>query len=139
MKSHEKSLKGLQVISPEGLTQRKKLQKTHEEKKMITFSQFFCFFTESYININHKQSTISRDKYRIKLHIIPFFGAMSLNKITVKDILKFKDSLQHVPGTFNKCYTLLHKAFSLAEGDIGKTLILAAAFRNILKEKWNDF
>jgi Arm DNA-binding domain len=33
----------------------KKLQKTHEEKKMITFSQFFCFFTERYININHKQ------------------------------------------------------------------------------------
>ena len=64
---------------------------------------------------------------------------MPLNKITVKDILKFKDSLQHVPGTFYKCYTLLHKAFSLAEGDIGKTLILAAAFRNILKEKWNDF
>jgi len=93
----------------------KKLQKTHEEKKMITFSQFFCFFTERYININHKQSTISRDKCRIKLHIIPFFGAIPLNKITVKDILIFKDSLQHAPGTFNKCYTLLHKAFSLAE------------------------
>jgi integrase len=94
---------------------QKKFQKAIEEKKSINFSQFFCLFTEKYRNIHHAKSTLNRDEYRIKLHILPFFGQNTLSKITVRDILNFKDLLKHIPGTFNKCFTLLHKAFALAE------------------------
>jgi integrase len=86
-----------------------------EEKKSIKFSQFFCLFTEKYRIIHHAKSTLNRDEYRIKLYILPFFGQNTLNEITVRDILNFKDFLKHIPGTFNKCFTLLHKAFALAE------------------------
>ena len=93
----------------------KKKQEIIETKKGITFAQFFEIFTEKYRNIHHQPSTLNRDKYRINLHILPFFGQLRLNAITVQDILKFKDSLSAIPGTFNKCFTLLRKAFVLAE------------------------
>jgi integrase len=93
----------------------KKKQEILDTKKAITFAQFFEVFTEKYRNIHHEDSTIKYDRSRINLYIMPFFSKMPITQITVKDIVNFKESLEHVPGTFNKCFTLLRKAFALAE------------------------
>ncbi|MBY0272378.1 MAG: hypothetical protein K2X02_03020 [Alphaproteobacteria bacterium] len=48
-------------------------------------------------------------------HIFPFFGDRNLNEINSKDVMEFKESLKHIPVTYNKGFAVIHKAFELSE------------------------
>lgn len=86
-----------------------------QAKETISFSHFFDIFTKNYRLIHHKPSTIKVDDYIIKLHIFPFFGDRNLNEINSKDVMEFKESLKHIPVTYNKSFAVIHKAFELSE------------------------
>jgi integrase len=90
-------------------------ERKKEEIQSIKFQDFFQIFTERHRLIEHKKSSINRDNYRIKNHILPFFGNMKMNEITEKDIVRFKDHLKHIPVTYNRSMNLIQKALSLAE------------------------
>jgi integrase len=91
--------------------------KEHKRKatQSIRFQDFFKIFTEKYRKIHHKKNAMKIDDNRLKNHILPFFGNMNINEISEKDILRFKDYLNHLPGTYNRSINLIRKAFSLAE------------------------
>lgn len=86
-----------------------------KNKEKVTFAHFFEEFTKNYRLIHHKASTIKVDEYISNLHILPFFGKKSIDDITAKEILEFKEYLKNVSVTCNKCLALLHKAFELSE------------------------
>jgi integrase len=86
-----------------------------EEKKSLTMEDFLKLYTEKHKKVHNKESTISRDSYRLKNTIIPFLGNIRVSEVTGEDILKFQDYLKNSPIQFNRCKSILSKAFSLAE------------------------
>lgn len=86
-----------------------------EAKQSLTMEAFLTLFTEKYRKVHNKESTLSRDDYRLKGVVIPFFGNLKISEVNAEDILEFQDCLKGSPIQFNRCYALLNKAFSLAE------------------------
>lgn len=86
-----------------------------ETKQSLTLEAFLTLFTEKHRKVHNKKSTLSSDNYRLKGVIIPFFGNLKVSDVTGKDILELQDHLRNSPIQFNRCYSLLNKAFSLAE------------------------
>lgn len=90
-------------------------QQEADVKQSMMMEVFLKLFTEKHRDIYHKKSTIISDNRRLKGIIIPFLGRMKISEISGDDILKLKDHLKNSPIQFNRCYTLLSKAFNLAE------------------------
>ncbi|HQS84281.1 MAG TPA: site-specific integrase [Alphaproteobacteria bacterium] len=91
-----------------------KKQKT-EEKQDIMIKTFLDIFVEKYKKVHNKPSTLQRDLNRIRSSIVPFLGEIKISEVTQEDILQFQEKLKNVPGQFNRCHSLLSKAFNLAE------------------------
>ena len=96
------------------IKKQKETAKTHR-KALTSFTDFFEKFTKNHRLVHHKPSTIKGGEYMVKLYILPFFGEKILEHILTTDILEFKEVLRKVPGSYNKCFVLLHKAFELSE------------------------
>ena len=60
-----------------------------ERRSVPLFKDFAQGFMDTYSAMNHKAST--RDSYRgvLDLHLLPFFGEMTLDSITRKDVKRF--------------------------------------------------
>ena len=85
------------------------------QQGLMGFTEFFERFTRNHRLIHHKEATIKGGEYMVKLYILPFFGQKKLQEINTADIVEFKEFLRKVPGSYNKSFVLLHKAFELAE------------------------
>lgn len=108
--------KGLAGDLAKGIDPKKQKESAKaQEKSLISFSDFFEKFTKNHRLIHHKATTIKVGEYMIKSYILPFFGHKNLEQISAIDIMEFKELLKKVPGSYNKCFVLLHKAFELAE------------------------
>ena len=60
-----------------------------EAKQSLTMEAFLELFTEKYRKVHNKESTLSRDDYRLKGVIIPFFGNLKISEVTSDEILEF--------------------------------------------------
>jgi integrase len=110
--------KGLAGDLAKGIDPKKNKTEVAIEPKVqekILFLEFFEIYTQKHRLIHHKPSTFKISQYIVNRYILPFFGDKYLGLIAAQDILNFKDFLKEVPGTYNKCSILLHKAFQLAE------------------------
>ena len=101
----------IEKIDPKELKKAKQV----EAQQSNTFEEFWQVFTEKYIKQHHKLSTIKRDISRIKNYILPFFAKKSIADIERRDIIAFKDSMDHIKGNCTKCLRLLSVAFNQAE------------------------
>ena len=90
-------------------------QKEIEEKQSLTMAAFLRLYTEKHKKVHNKESTIIRDTYRLNGVIIPFLGNMKVSEVTGENILKLQEHLKNSPIQFNRCKSILSKAFSLAE------------------------
>jgi integrase len=86
-----------------------------KEKQSITMEAFLTLFTEKHKKVHNKESTIDRDAYRLKGVLVPFLGKMKVSDVTGEHILKLQEHLKNSPIQFNRCNSILSKAFSLAE------------------------
>ena len=94
--------------------EHKKTQET-EQKQSISVEVFLKIYIEKYKKVYNKKSTIERDMYRIHNVIIPFLKQKNISQIREEDILQFQEHLKNTPIQFNRCKSILSKAFSLAE------------------------
>lgn len=113
--ARDKAKKWCAEIAQDIDPKEQKKAKAFEQKKSISFTDFWEIFTDKYIREHHKPSTIVKNKSRIKKDILPFFGSKKIAEIERRDILAFKDSLSHIKGNCTKCLTLLSTAFDQAE------------------------
>ena len=86
-----------------------------EEKYSITIEAFLDLYVEKHKKVHNKEGTIKRDIPRIENILIPFFGTKKVSEITEEDIVTLQDRLRYTPIQFNRCKSLLSKAFNLAE------------------------
>jgi integrase len=91
----------------------KKLEE--QEKNAITMEAFLKIYNDKHKKVHNKESTIIRDAYRLKGIIIPLLGSKKISEVTGDDILKLQNHLKNSPIQFNRCKSILSKAFSLAE------------------------
>ena len=90
-------------------------RQTEQHSSKMSFAKFFDIYTQKHRLVHHKPSTFKAHEYTVQRYILPFFYDKKLEDIVTQDILRFKDFLGKVPGTYNKCFGLLHNAFKLAE------------------------
>lgn len=99
-----------------GIDPKEHLKKQESNaKQSITLEAFLNLFVEKYKKVQNKESTINRDSYRLNNVIIPFFGNLKVYEVSVVDILRFQDHLKNTPIQFNRCASILSKAFNIAE------------------------
>lgn len=105
----------IEKIDPRNIKKLQEREMGVESQQSITFEKFWQVFTEKYIKQHHSPSTIKRDISRIKNYILPFFARKSIVDIERRDIIAFKDSMDHIKGNCTKCLRLLSVAFNQAE------------------------
>lgn len=65
-------------------------QDTNREEYKQKFKEFAWKWFETYVKTNNKPSEISRKMYTLRSNLVPFFGEMSLNKITTLRVEEYK-------------------------------------------------
>lgn len=88
-------------------------EQIEEQKKSITFKEFWVRFEKEYIQEKQKQSTIKSNDCNFR-RILDFFGNMELNKIEYSDIIKFKNTIDF-KSVFSISLSYLRTAFNHAE------------------------
>lgn len=63
-------------------------------KPEIKFGEFAKEWLETYAKVNNKPSTVKAKESSLRLYLVPYFGALTLNKIDTLSIEKFKVSLK---------------------------------------------
>ena len=63
---------------------------TIRNNKVKTFEEFSIEWLDSYVKTNNKTSEVKNKQSVLRVHLLPFFGKMPLNKISALDIEKFK-------------------------------------------------
>ena len=86
-----------------------------DEKHSVTMRAFLGLYVEKHMKVQNKEGTIKRDIPRIQNILLPFCGAKKISEITEEDIVTLQDHLKNTPIQFNRCKSLLSKAFNLAE------------------------
>jgi integrase len=96
-------------------TFRSKENDTREVKTLAQFEEPFLTFSKN----NNKPSAVHAKKYILRLHLLPFFGAMRLNEIGAKEIERYKQLKQQLPDaqsakSINNHLAVLRKMLNLA-------------------------
>lgn len=90
-------------------------QQETDQKQSVSVEEFMKIYIQKYKKVHNKQNTVTKDMHRINSIIIPFFKERKFSDISREDILRFQDYLKNTPIQFNRCKSILSKAFSLAE------------------------
>jgi integrase len=86
-----------------------------DQKHSLSMEAFLRLYIEKYKKIHNKQNTVKNDMYKINNVIIPFFKEKKFWDVSEEDIIRFQEHLKNTPIQFNRCKSILSKAFSLAE------------------------
>lgn len=86
-----------------------------DQKHSLSMEAFLKLYIEKYKKIHNKQNTVKNDMYKINNVIIPFFKEKKFWDVSEEDIIRFQEHLKNTPIQFNRCKSILSKAFSLAE------------------------
>lgn len=83
------------------------------------FAEFVEEWYEQYVKIDNKMSTIKTKRSTIDNHLVPFFGKMRLDKISVRDVILFqgrqikkglnKKTINNQVGILTKCLHSAHE------------------------------
>lgn len=101
-------------VDPVEQEKQKAEQKKEADPKDVLFKDFLPIFIEKHCKVYYKSKTLEIDAYRLKNHILPFFGDKKLRSITRQDILAFKEHLTNHHVTYNRCISFLSSAFNKA-------------------------
>ena len=91
-----------------------------EEKPKVLFADFAKRFLEHYVAANNKLSEAETKESVFRVHLIPFFGTMSLESINEERVdryktSKLKDKVRPLgPKTINNHLTILRKTLAIA-------------------------
>ena len=122
MPSPENSFTGAKVY--EGIIRSKLArgeeitEKIEKDTKAPIFSEFALKWHKTYVVNNNKESEQASKRYALNRHLIPFFGKLPLDKITVLQIEEFKAkklSEKLNPKTINNLLTILSKCLKTAQ------------------------
>jgi integrase len=81
------------------------------------FSEFAPDFVDTYAVSNNKPSEVAGKRTIVRLHLVPFFGAMRLDEIGAMQIERYKAAklgAELSPKTVNNHLTVLRRALSVA-------------------------
>lgn len=93
-------------------------EKIDKDTKAPIFSEFALKWHKTYVVNNNKESEQASKRYALNKHLIPFFGKLPLDKITVLRIEEFKAkklSEKLNPKTVNNLLTVLSKCLKTAQ------------------------
>jgi integrase len=87
------------------------------EREQRTFADLAGAYTESHIRVNVRQSTAKDYEGLLRRHLLPYFGSLKLQSLTVELVERFRGDHADRIGrrTTNKCLTLLSAMFRYAE------------------------
>ena len=92
--------------------------KKEAEQEVPTFKEFGDEFVENYAVANNKPSEVDSKRMILRVHLMPVFGKLRLNKISPRQIERYKAqkrAQQLSPATINNHLGVLSKLFAVAE------------------------
>jgi integrase len=93
-------------------------RKEEPPKVVPTVETFSQDFLDTYAVTNNKPSEVDTKRALFRRHLLPTFGKLSLDKITIAEIEKFKAKMikeEYSPKTVNNCLTALRKMLAVAQ------------------------
>lgn len=90
---------------------------TKETKRSVRFKDFVADWFQTYVKNNNKHSEIRSKERMLRVHLVPFFGSLNLEKIGNVDVEKYKAKKieeQLNPKTINNQLTVLRKCLRTA-------------------------
>jgi len=91
------------------------------QPEVPTFEEFSREFMSTYVASNNKPSERMAKEYAFRLHLLPFFGPMRLDEITMRDVERFKaqclartDPRPIQPKTINNLLTVIGRMLRYA-------------------------
>lgn len=83
-------------------------------KQKMSFKEIAEYWLENYSKTNNAPSQYRKNRERINLHLIPFFGGRDIRYITPRMIDEYKESKHGMvkPATINRTLAILRKMFN---------------------------
>jgi integrase len=85
------------------------------EKAAGTFVEFAERYVAEYAETKKKPRSVASDRTNLELNILPRWKHRRLVDIARADVAQLHHALRDKPGAANRCLSLLHKMFGLAE------------------------
>jgi integrase len=95
----------------------KKPERKPRRREVPTFEKFADEFMQGYAHTNNKPSEVASKESILRIHILPRFGRMRMDKIGVREIEKLKARLVHqglAPKTVNNILAVASKVLTHA-------------------------
>jgi len=80
-----------------------------------TFAELADRYLAEWAASRKKSRSAEADRINLRLNILPQFGRRRVTDIARADVAKLHHDLRRKPGAANRCLSLLHKMFELAE------------------------
>lgn len=106
-----------EVTLRHALSRDEKLPAPMPPKTVKTFALFSAEWFDLYARTNNKPSEQQRKRNTLHAHLVPFFGSLSLNDISVQKVEEYKSSRQQLglkAKSINNHLTVLHKCLATA-------------------------